>query len=748
MIKEHEDSEFVNYVIVVHGIGEQRQNETLIPVINRFAQARQEDMSALYEDDSHSPVWQDRISLGKLASQIGRRNYNEIDDFSSQSSHWIEMKGIPSKKPTSKAEHYFFDGEEDDVKNGKNVRFVDVWWADILREQNKISGEDIKPWTDAVIARLTELQFEHDRHLHGNHQQNTVSTEPWITLILEEIQETSLFAQKVAGLPYVNFGKQFNQILEQYVGDIQAYGENSKVRGKAVARFHKVMENLTRQHFENPLTKNKTPKFTVLAHSLGTVMTLDAIMYGHIYKKDAFPERVLSKASEIRFAIPNIPFKGYDDRHLNLPNEIELDNAEVVGETWINYVETLITLGSPVDKYLKLWPQNYRYLLDLKPEPKSGLTEDLKIFGGRKSPKITHLNYCDVQDPVGHHLNELKSRTTYQNIFSEDSKDIVFSRYYVPGGAHVKYWQDTALFRDILNLSIDKDLKPTEKQVEETLPFRSDAKPSPKKYWPIIILTYYVPTILATIVSTLIFAWGWYELHGSIVFPDAKVPRISWGTVVFCAAAFALSAYFFKKVISLFIWWRQLMKKLSNQPTSGGIAFFHFLLWGGLATLFIVTPFCIARTIMTSPIPQDDWLPRWAFGGIIVLIYFLIWVISRYLWQIASPKRHGLNKSPEIITILLMGALAGITFCFMEMDEKWFTVPFKIRGVEWFPMFTMALTALTICWIYVAFSLVSIKAQIRIKNAKAKKHDHHHGPIDHGPTRVDLTAETDFQASV
>ena len=36
------ESEFVTYVIVVHGIGEQRKNETVISVVNRFAEARRD----------------------------------------------------------------------------------------------------------------------------------------------------------------------------------------------------------------------------------------------------------------------------------------------------------------------------------------------------------------------------------------------------------------------------------------------------------------------------------------------------------------------------------------------------------------------------------------------------------------------------------------------------------------------------------------------------------------------------------
>lgn len=72
------------------------------------------------------------------------------------------------------------------------------------------------------------------------------------------------------------------------------------------------------------------------------------------------------------------------------------------------------------------------------------------------SDKIKHYNFCDEQDPVGHHLDMARSTDIYGHIFSTpDQSDIVYQRYGVPGLAHNMYWDDDDLFKGILEQIID-----------------------------------------------------------------------------------------------------------------------------------------------------------------------------------------------------------------------------------------------------------------------------------------------------
>ena len=59
--KDQQDKD-VTYIVVVHGIGEQRKNECVLNVVNRFAEARR---GAGVDDN------RDVLTLGKASGQTG-----------------------------------------------------------------------------------------------------------------------------------------------------------------------------------------------------------------------------------------------------------------------------------------------------------------------------------------------------------------------------------------------------------------------------------------------------------------------------------------------------------------------------------------------------------------------------------------------------------------------------------------------------------------------------------------------------
>lgn len=69
----------VTYIVVVHGIGEQRKNETVISVVNRFAEAR----GKREEEDNR-----DVLTLGHASGQTGVSKVPETD------CPWMEFEGI------------------------------------------------------------------------------------------------------------------------------------------------------------------------------------------------------------------------------------------------------------------------------------------------------------------------------------------------------------------------------------------------------------------------------------------------------------------------------------------------------------------------------------------------------------------------------------------------------------------------------------------------------------------------------
>ena len=131
--------EVVTYVVVVHGIGEQRKNETAIAVVNRFAEARREP----HEDDQR-----DVLTLGAASRQTGTST--DTGGLGRDELPWMEFEGIPSvaSQPTLQP----FMGQTSST--GKNLRFVDMCWSDVLRTAYKEAGQPVEVWAKGLLGRL------------------------------------------------------------------------------------------------------------------------------------------------------------------------------------------------------------------------------------------------------------------------------------------------------------------------------------------------------------------------------------------------------------------------------------------------------------------------------------------------------------------------------------------------------------------------------------------------------------------
>ncbi|MFQ5481377.1 MAG: hypothetical protein ACE5ER_01360, partial [Nitrospinaceae bacterium] len=87
------ENNIIRYIVVVHGIGEQRKNETILNVVNRFAEARQ---------DLSEKEMKNILTLGRATGQTGKDLKNfpcrypvEKHNFTP----WAEFKGIPQTPP-------------------------------------------------------------------------------------------------------------------------------------------------------------------------------------------------------------------------------------------------------------------------------------------------------------------------------------------------------------------------------------------------------------------------------------------------------------------------------------------------------------------------------------------------------------------------------------------------------------------------------------------------------------------------
>ena len=332
------------------------------------------------------------------------------------------------------------------------------------------------------------------------------------------------------------------------------YGEYSRCRGRAVRRFHEMMTRIEAAHDTHERKQGHTPprvpRYIIIAHSLGSIMSFDALLYAsatcHVRRgRDRhwrFPGylRDDDKASEsgdvskldalrARKALNAVkhPLSEKEECELRVLEE----KFAFLDTDWIRRVRSFVTLGSPIDKYLTIWWLNYRYVL---------------TCGGRfqppDPPRIPHFNYCDELDPVGHNLDVARQTWGYRAVF-EGQEDVVFNRYAVPGGAHNKYWTDQGLFERILARAVDG------RAGGRLRWFR------PWQYCKLLFALYSAVPLL-TVFGTYASLSLAFQVHG-------------WRTAAMAAAVFSFLGYFGRRLIDLSIWWRQMQRQKSETFWSG-----------------------------------------------------------------------------------------------------------------------------------------------------------------------------------
>ena len=485
------ESKPVTYVVVVHGMGEQKKNETVISVVNRFAEARY---------GAHKKDKRDVLSLGRASKQTG------VSKVPKNKQPWMEFEGIPADAQCC-LDRVFLGAES---STGKNLRFVDLCWADLLKNSYKQVGQDTEVWTKGLLGRL--LRKDDDARAAGN---NCARVPFWIRRVLFLLADTLLLVRFAMNF---RFKEMKELVFVKYLGDVQVYGEYDRCRGRAVRRFHKMMEKIETEHYsrENGREVKREPRYVVIAHSLGSIMSLDALLYAHAKSQ-------IRRSNRGKWVFP-----GYLRAK---------DKGNAPDTNWIWRVKSFVTLGSPIDKFLMLWWCNYRYLLNHRAwfERIECETKICHFLGPRRKSPINHFNYCDELDPVGHNLDIAKQTNAYNAVF-ESKEDIVFNRYRVPGAAHNEYWGDQDLFKWILARAVDATTIN-----DRPAWFKHDA------YRKLLSRIYnWVPR--AVVASTFFTV--------SVALLAEK-----WHTVVASAAIFAVVVLLGRRLIDLSIWWRQVQRK-------------------------------------------------------------------------------------------------------------------------------------------------------------------------------------------
>jgi len=309
----------------------------------------------------------------------------------------------------------------------QKIGFAEVYWADIPHALVQMADtlEETKAWAGTIVSRAETI---YQRQLGANsklkHADFAQGIDAIDTLVdgIAVIERLCLMADKV--LP-IDGKLEVASLLRDYVGDVQTVTEFPHYRGKILYRFHAMLNGIVDAfHAQHPSAPQHHPEIYIVAHSEGTVISLLALLQGLWSTELADPDR----------------------------------QGPVQVGAWVSHVKGLMTLGSPIDKHVALWPglwESFRFdtlvlddRIEVRREDNPGKSMTLRH-------RIKWRNYFDFGDPIGFHLDEVR-RTLRQNgcdAFEFDAldHDIGYSRYWFPGKAHVDYWKDAELFRHFID---------------------------------------------------------------------------------------------------------------------------------------------------------------------------------------------------------------------------------------------------------------------------------------------------------
>jgi hypothetical protein len=274
------------------------------------------------------------------------------------------------------------------------IQLAEVYWADIPRGvvDKKYELEEAKKWARTIVARV-----------RGNAKNYNVLKKTDYVLIetvLEELIDTvavlerlSYIAEK-AGIFKFNIQK----MLTDFLNDVQLVTEFRNYRKKIREQFDEVMAEIVKSQ--------PTGEIYLVAHSEGTVITFAGLL--RAMASNPHPD-------------------------------------------WLMRVRGIMTIGSPIDTHILLWPELWETIGRDEDEP-----EPRPLNPPKLDKPIPWFNYYDYGDPIA---DSLKTARQWLNdhgcgrVFN--IQDFPFSRYYFPGKAHIDYWQDAELFGHFLGSTVD-----------------------------------------------------------------------------------------------------------------------------------------------------------------------------------------------------------------------------------------------------------------------------------------------------
>jgi len=356
--------------------------------------------------------------IAKLVLTIGGYGGEKSEDllelvatqFSQRSSSYVRI-------PTERVGNGDFRLKRLDAGYGNPlsaIAFASVYWDDIPEAvtKRKDAVEEVKTGMSSLVRRAEDLYFS--SVACGKLRKEDFS---FISSVVDETVETIHLLENFFGIAKKLGGAELallSQLSDYFVG-ARIATDFPYYRQKILHRFHRALAQAVTTFQE--VYPGCDPEIHIVAHSEGTVISFLGLL-------EALSGRTVVDP----------------DNQARTP----------VDAGWIRYVRGYMTIGSPIDKHIVMWPALWRGL-----DIKSSTAEGQVLFGDAKAPRLTLThkikwrNYYDLCDPIGSKLD-----SAVRFLKDEDCEafeiggehDYGFSRQWLPGNAHNDYWNDPEVF--------------------------------------------------------------------------------------------------------------------------------------------------------------------------------------------------------------------------------------------------------------------------------------------------------------
>lgn len=457
------------------------------------------------------------------------------------------------------------------------LAFAEVYWAKIPRTvvDDKHTLEESKKWAQTIVERL-RLRWR----LKGSKGGCEDRDFRLIKQVLSEMIQTIAVLDRIcflgerAGL----FTFDLRKLLEDYLGDVQIVTEFESNRIEILKAFHDVMHDA---HETFPAAE-----IYVVAHSEGTVVSFLGLL--NAFREDERPD-------------------------------------------WANSVRGLMTLGSPIDKHLVLWPE---------------------LFGEgppRHTPdqRIEWRNYYDQGDPIGFALDDARAwlkMHDWEGVFNFPADhDHGFTRYPFPGKAHVDYWTDEAVFGHFITTVVKE--KPGGSVEPQIANFTTPPGDRTFQKWLSYILPYVgvaallfvaVFVLFKAVVEAVVFNDPLFQSSGQIFRGVARISLVLFGITV-AARLPRLTRNRWLRAAAIGIAAIACALYYVTAPDTNPIELLGFAIPSGLSTVVLAATVIVLAYVFGAMFPSWGVTPLMLAGGIAVA--------GKVIWHLVVAK-HAKDIGP------------------------------------------------------------------------------------------------------